>query len=98
MCTQGKYKSYLVPISEVSDKLSSLNTKLAKVGPYKYIDVGEYCPSDPKEKYVYIKDIKGGLTVPTLLVYSAGNNVGNFHSTYQAVPFNDVFKISQVVI
>ena len=44
---------YLVPISEVSDKLKSLNTKLTEVGPYEFVDIAEYCPSDPKERYLY---------------------------------------------
>ena len=90
-----------MPISKVGDKLETLNTKLTELRPYKYVDITEYCLSDPKEKYLYIKDVKGGLTVPTLLlIYSADNNVGNFHYQWH-VPsssFSDAFKSSQVVI
>ena len=57
-----------------------LASKIIEVGPYPFINLDEYSPVDAKKRYLFIKEVKNGAQVPTiLLTYSPGNNVGNSH-------------------
>lgn len=48
----------------LDDDMKSLNMCIQQAGCYSYIDLGEYAPADPKEKYHFIKKVKRGVGKP----------------------------------
>ena len=90
---------YLTPNLDISsDEIQNLSTKVLEAGPYSYI---KYVPYDSKRRYHFIKQVRSGLGIPTiLLVHSPGNKIGNSHFLWY-VPdhsLNEALKNSQTVI
>ena len=93
---------YLASIANVAlEEIRALNTKVVEAGPYQFLDLNDYAPSESKKRYHFIKELKNGIGVPAiLLVYSPGNNVGNSHFIWH-VPdssLDEAIKNSQTVI
>lgn len=75
---------YLAPTHNVSKQVQSIEDKLIEAGPYSFLELNEYAPSSSKKKYRFMKDIRLGLQISTmLLTHSTGNNCGNSHFLWQ---------------
>ena len=79
--SEGLDVFYLGPVTRViNEQVQMLASKIIEAGPYPFINLDEYSPVDAKKRYLFIKEVKNGAQVPTiLLTYSPGNNVGNSH-------------------
>ena len=57
----------------------SLKKALEEYSPFTMINVSDFCPDEPHQKYKYIQKIhEGGLSVPaSISTYSAGGKVVN---------------------
>ena len=96
----------LLPVNLTPSKsLTSLSDAVSTKGVYEQIFVGDYIPSDSREKYRCIQDLRRGLRRPCVLcTCSVGGPVGNYlfiwpiqdHVTLEAALNENQKIISQI--
>ena len=70
----------LPKISLVGCRLKDIEHTARHKPCYEKISVNEFCPVEPRKKYLFIQDLKKGLTVPTILyTCSTQSRLGNYH-------------------
>ncbi len=66
-------------VPKVSVQLSKLDKALQEKPCYEKLCVVDFCSIEPKKKYVFVQDLKQGLTSPAMLyTCSLGSNLGNY--------------------
>ena len=78
----------LPKIPLVSSRIKEIDRVVSEKPCYERICVSEICPVEPRKKYLFIQDLKKGLTVSAILcTCSMGSRLGNYHfcGEYQRV-------------
>ena len=76
---------FLPPVALVPESLKHITKALKSEAPYEPVALDQLCPSDPRQKYRFIKKLEEGLSMPTVLFSVApGNNVWNLHFMWRA--------------
>lgn len=82
--------SFISASVNVPPLLSELNSALKNSQPFSIIEVSDFCPEGPREKYKYIQKVHESLCVPAaLLTYSGGGNVGNISVIWKMPDVSD---------
>ena len=78
----------LLPINPIPrDSLKQINDEICSKQPYEMICVGDFVPVDRKKRYVYIQQLKNGLSKACVLcTYSVGGPIGNYHFLWSLPP------------
>lgn len=63
------------------------------------INVSNFCPHEPHQKYKYIQKIhEGGLSVPASITYSTGGNVGNISVAWKMLNISESQMTERLVL
>ena len=66
-------------IPKPSRCLEALDTQILLKNPYDYLYLGDFMPSDRRQRYLYINELKKGLSCPCVLcTYSIGGPIENY--------------------
>ena len=69
-----------------SSCLNKLNDAISHLPAYQHLFVGDYAPSDRRERYLYVQELCRGLCRPCVLrTYSIGEPVGNYIPVCMAI-------------
>ena len=65
--------------------MPELDSQLKVKPEFEHMSLDELCPSEPSKKYSFLQILQtNGLSVKAaMLIYTHGNNVGNFHFIWQ---------------
>lgn len=87
---------YLNPLAtDVPSSVKPLDSYLRGKNPYEAVFLRDFAPSDRRQRYTYMQELRKGLGSPAvLLTYSVGSSVGNYHFIWR-VP--DAFNIEAAV-
>ena len=88
-----------VPVRQLSDSLSVTLIKkspsrsqiyeeicsiINDLEDYQHVCLTDSCPGGARERYMFLKNLNGGLDIPVvLLTYSPGNNCSNLHFVWK---------------
>lgn len=75
------------PIKNVPPLLMATDLAIQGSTNYSKLCVSDYSPLDRRHKYVFMRELENGLSVPIFLfTYTHGSNVGNYHFIWHALP------------
>uniref|UniRef100_A0A1X7TIM2 Uncharacterized protein n=1 Tax=Amphimedon queenslandica TaxID=400682 RepID=A0A1X7TIM2_AMPQE len=76
---------YLPPCVSFSPLVKNINDVLITSNVYQIIHVNNLAPKSPRQRYLYVRELKKGFSVPCFFfTYSHGSNVGNYHFIWRA--------------
>ena len=78
--TDNSTVRFLAKCTEVSGCLKPLNDALQSKSTYRPVFIGDFAPSDHRQRYTYIKELEKGLLLSTVfLTCSPGGSIVNHH-------------------
>jgi hypothetical protein len=89
--TDNSTVRYITKRTEVAGCLKPLNDVLQSKSTYQPVFVGDFAPSDRRQRYSYIKEVEKGLLISTVfLTYSPGGSAVNHHFIWRVPDSFDV--------